>query len=500
MRAPRILIWASARDRNSRLPSPGWRTRSPVRYRRCPGRDGSGSATNRPAVRPGRPRYPRATPTPLIYSSPPAPAGTGTSPSSRILSPTDGSGVPIGRCRRSSSPAPAGSRKNVELHVASVTPYTFISGTPRLRHIASRPGSPRSLPTIPSRSDDGSARPARSSSRTHSCQYAAGSSITLTCSRPASSARSAPRPPGRRGGNTTAPPASHTGNSSSASTSNPGDANCRNRSPAPSCSRCPTSRANAASDPCSTTTPLGSPVDPDVYTTYAGHDAPGTTPAPPPAPPAAPAPPPSTSTAGTPDPSASTASAPVVTSTAAPESPSMNRTRSAGYCGSSGTYAAPAISTPSTATASDGPPAPSTPPRSPRPRPPQPPPHPPPPRPRRPQPTRQPPRQPRKLPVTHRHPVAHHRHSIRRQPHLTPEQLHHPTPPRHLVTRGRRPRPRPPPRPSRRPPSPQRRPPAPPAPRPPPPPPPPQTPRPPSPPAPPPPPPPPIRTPSIPTA
>src|ERR1035441_10685702 len=206
MRAPRILIWASARDRNSRLPSPGWRTRSPVRYRRCPGRDGSGSATNRPAVRPGRPRYPRATPTPLIYSSPPAPAGTGTSPSSRILSPTDGSGVPIGRCRRSSSPAPAGSRKNVELHVASVTPYTFISGTPSLRHIASRSGSTRSLPTITSRSDDGSARPARSSSRTHSCQYAAGSSITLTCSRPASSARSARCSPGRPGGHPTTPP------------------------------------------------------------------------------------------------------------------------------------------------------------------------------------------------------------------------------------------------------------------------------------------------------
>ncbi len=59
MRKPRSLTWSSARPRYSRFPSVRQRTTSPVRYMRSPGPP-KGLATNRSAVRPGRPRYPRA--------------------------------------------------------------------------------------------------------------------------------------------------------------------------------------------------------------------------------------------------------------------------------------------------------------------------------------------------------------------------------------------------------------------------------------------------------
>ena len=55
---------------------PVHRARSPVRYIRPPGRT-NGYATNRSAVRPGRPKYPRATPAPATYNSPATPGGTG---------------------------------------------------------------------------------------------------------------------------------------------------------------------------------------------------------------------------------------------------------------------------------------------------------------------------------------------------------------------------------------------------------------------------------------
>ena len=52
IRNPRILTWSSARPRNSSTPSGRHRTRSPVRYIRCPAAP-NGSATNRSAVSPG---------------------------------------------------------------------------------------------------------------------------------------------------------------------------------------------------------------------------------------------------------------------------------------------------------------------------------------------------------------------------------------------------------------------------------------------------------------
>ena len=56
MRKPRSFTCSSARPRKSRSPSGRQATRSPVRYMRAPGSGVYGSATNRSAVRSGRPR------------------------------------------------------------------------------------------------------------------------------------------------------------------------------------------------------------------------------------------------------------------------------------------------------------------------------------------------------------------------------------------------------------------------------------------------------------
>ena len=81
IRNPRIFTWSSVRPRYSSWPSAVHRTRSPVRYIRCPAPP-NGHATNRSAVSPGRPRYPRASPAPARYSSPATPGGTSPSPAS----------------------------------------------------------------------------------------------------------------------------------------------------------------------------------------------------------------------------------------------------------------------------------------------------------------------------------------------------------------------------------------------------------------------------------
>ena len=64
------LHWLSARPRKSKTPSARQRARSPLRYIRLPAGP-NGSATNRSAVSPARPRYPRASPAPLCKAPPP---------------------------------------------------------------------------------------------------------------------------------------------------------------------------------------------------------------------------------------------------------------------------------------------------------------------------------------------------------------------------------------------------------------------------------------------
>ena len=103
-RNPRIFTWSSARPANSSTPPRVHRARSPVRYIRSPPPP-NGHATNRSAVSPARPRYPRARPAPATYSSPATPAGTGPSHPSSTNTRVFATGVPIaGTCAR----APAG--------------------------------------------------------------------------------------------------------------------------------------------------------------------------------------------------------------------------------------------------------------------------------------------------------------------------------------------------------------------------------------------------------
>ena len=117
-----------------------------------------------------------------------------------------------------------------------------------------------SAPTIISRSS-GSALP-RAVSAT-SCQYAGGRLAMVT---PAARTRaghssaghiSAPR-------STTVAPASRGIHSCSTATSKPNDAKCSARSPAPIPSSRPNASRCASAVPCSTATPLGRPVEPEV--------------------------------------------------------------------------------------------------------------------------------------------------------------------------------------------------------------------------------------------
>jgi hypothetical protein len=197
-----------------------------------------------------------------MYSSPATPIATGRPPPSSTYTRLFASGRPIGISPAGAS-APAGSRWIVLVTVVSVSPKTWISSQSSPRHVRSRSGSIRSPPTSTTRSDDGSRRPASPSSRTHSCQYAVGSSTTVTAAR--SSTRSSAR--GSSSSvpvTTTAAPLTRAGNTSSTTTSKPGEANWSIRSPAPSASTRPISSAYPVRLPCSTPAPFGRPVEPDV--------------------------------------------------------------------------------------------------------------------------------------------------------------------------------------------------------------------------------------------
>ena len=78
----------------------------------------NGQATNRDAVKSGRPRYPTPTPRPATYSSPSTPGGTGRSHSSRTNSAAVDTGAPIG-----ATPEPAVKGALIDAYtVASVGP------------------------------------------------------------------------------------------------------------------------------------------------------------------------------------------------------------------------------------------------------------------------------------------------------------------------------------------------------------------------------------------
>src|SRR6478735_3897075 len=130
MRYPRILTCSSARPTYRSCPSGPHRTRSPVRYIRCPGLP-NGHATNRDAVNPARRQYPIPTPRPATYNSPTAPGGTGIIQSSRTNNAAPATGAPIG-----GAPDLAVSGALIATHiVVSVGPYALI---------ITRPGAHRS--------------------------------------------------------------------------------------------------------------------------------------------------------------------------------------------------------------------------------------------------------------------------------------------------------------------------------------------------------------------
>src|SRR5205814_458236 len=120
-------------------------------------------------------------------------------------------------------------------------------------------------------------------------------------------------------------------------------ATSRSDSPKPRLSR--NARSSAVTAPRGTLTPLGRPVEPEVKMVYAsaagstGRDGAA----------AAPSETFSTTTPGPAIPAARSASDGSVSSTRSPESAAIRRSRSAGYAGSSGTYAPPAHQTPSMA-------------------------------------------------------------------------------------------------------------------------------------------------------
>src|SRR3546814_6521062 len=102
----------------SRSPSDDHLTRSPVRYIRSP--EPNGDATNRSALKSGRPTYPRANCTPDKYNSPATPTATGRKRESNTNTRQFHSGTPID----TTDPDPAAvTSANVNDTAASVGPY-----------------------------------------------------------------------------------------------------------------------------------------------------------------------------------------------------------------------------------------------------------------------------------------------------------------------------------------------------------------------------------------
>src|SRR3984957_9411244 len=170
--------------------------------------------------------------------------------------------------------------------------------------------------------------------------------------------RHGPAPPrsasaSRFGTTSRQPPEHSVPNTSNTDTSKLSDVDPSTRDNSPPGNAEAAQHASDTTPACSTTTPFGRPVDPDVYTTYAtSPGTPATGRSSPPGPPArTPATPASssTSTRSPPRRPAPAATAPVVSTATGPDSASMNPIRSPGYPGSTGTYPAPDFSTPSTA-------------------------------------------------------------------------------------------------------------------------------------------------------
>ena len=188
--APHLHLW-SIRPRNSMPPvrQPPHQVPRPVQP--PPGSAPNGSGTNRSAVSSGRPRYPRASPSPPMYSSPATPTGTGPIPSSstytarvrdrppdrhrrRLPGPRARSCTcerrrsPSARTRSAADPSPASARSTSLTHAgptaprprtaaaaaredASAASSTTALNSAVVRNSVVTPCSPQRLPQLPRR-------------------------------------------------------------------------------------------------------------------------------------------------------------------------------------------------------------------------------------------------------------------------------------------------------------------------------------------------------------
>src|SRR5207247_1374803 len=140
----------------------------------------------------------------------------------------------------------------------------------------------------------------------------------------------------------TLPPLTNGQNTSATDASKLTVAFCSTRSPSPSPNTSLIHLRQLLTPPWLTITPFGTPVDPDVYITYARFSGCITTSSSP-----SPLFSSSTTTTSHPSPDSLPSSPRLVTSSLAPASRSISRFLASGYSGSSPRYAPPALSTPS---------------------------------------------------------------------------------------------------------------------------------------------------------
>ena len=265
IRKPRTFTWKSVRPKYSNSPTADHRTRSPVRYNRSPPPDtGNGLATKRSAVNSGRATYPRANCTPARYNSPATPTGTGRNRPSSTNTRVFHTGAPIGTDTTSA----AVTSWNVTSTAASVGPYKLCNRTcgNTSRNPAATCAGNASPDANTCRNDTADTT---DDSATNTANIDGTKCIVDTdCSTIVRTRYSGSRCPSGTAITTRAPTCNGQNNSHT-DTSNVNGVFCNTTSDpsSPYASCIHTRRLTIAR--CSTPTPFGRPVEPDVKITYA---------------------------------------------------------------------------------------------------------------------------------------------------------------------------------------------------------------------------------------
>ncbi len=259
----------------------------------------------------------------MTYSSPVPPSGTGRSAASSTYRRTSATGVPSAGTTRPDSGA-----LTVAHTVVSVGPYALTRRRPADQRATTSGG--QASPATASAVICGRVVSGGRAARTDGGRVAWVTRCSAT-----SPARPAPGSRRAAGAMTRVAPVSQAPQISATDASKLGDANCRTRLPAVTVNRSACAAASPARPACGTTTPLGTPVEPEVWMTYAAWPGVRRTPGP---------------VAGWPD--RSRGRVPSSRTRTGATSARMNARRARGYSGSTGTYAPPAFRTASRATAS----------------------------------------------------------------------------------------------------------------------------------------------------